>query len=577
MSSGSIDWEDLPKIYERLGGRSLSSQIMLKESDPECDPLGRRSFLIFAAGLFAGTAVPTGNRISVGGKSPLTYGIKESNAGGITALRMSQLGLRALIITGKPDIDKGPHVLRLAPDRSEILQIPELKLLGVYETGRRLRERFGQGCAMAIIGPAGERVYRAASIAHMDKDGSPTRFSGRGGLGAVMGAKGIKAIVIEKGKVKPDVSDPELFSKAIKKMVEAIKKTPITAQIFPKWGTPAIVDKVTAAQCLPTRNFRFGRFDLEKEIDSEKVYELITTRGGEGNTTHACMPGCIVRCSNVFPDENGKTIVGPIEYETIAMMGSNCSIGNLDHIAQLNRMANDLGVDTIEIGGAIGVAMESGELQFGSFEDAKRALDGIAQGDYLGRILGNGVKVTGEILGVYRTPHVKGQGMAGYDPRATKTIGVTYTTSPMGADHTGGTGMTTPHIDRISPQGHVANSRQLQFQFAGVDYAGICIMAAEGFVSQPEILDSLIRGRLGWGPGKDAFRILGRIVLEIEWEYNVRAGFDTSSIRIPEFMLNEKLPPHNTVFDVPKEEIRTFYDFLNQENGLKLKKSSNKR
>ena len=561
MAARTLEWQDLPREYERFGGRALSAKILLEESDPTSDPLGSRSFLILATGLLAGTPVPTSNRISLGGKSPLTYGIKETNAGGITALRMAQLGVRGIVITGQPRHSEAPYILHLGPTQSEIIAVPELRYAGVYETGIRLREEFGSDVGMAIIGPAGEKMFRAANVAHMDKDGNPTRFSGRGGMGAVLGAKGLKAIVIEKGDYKPEVADRELFNKAIKEMLEAIRENPLTGEIFPKYGTPAILDKARAAQCLPTRNFSAGRFELEDQIDKDKVYELITQRGGEGNTTHACMPNCPVRCSNVFPDERGKRVVGPLEYETIAMMGANCGIGNLDHIAQLNRMANDLGIDTIEIGCAIAVAMEAGELQFGNFEDAKKALESIARGDLFGRILANGVKITGQVLGVRRTPQVKGQGMAGYDPRATKTIGVTYALSPMGADHTGGTGMTTPEVDKLSPHGHVANSRQLQFQFAGVDYVGICIMAAEGFVESPDILDRVLRGRVGWGPGEDAFRKLGRIILQMEHEYNIKAGFTPAHDRLPEFMLEEKLPPHNTVFDVREDEIETFYNF----------------
>jgi aldehyde:ferredoxin oxidoreductase len=554
-------WKDFPKEYSRFGGRALVDKIMLNESNPLCDPFGPESFLIFANGLLTGTTAPTSHRTSVGGKSPLTGGIKESNAGGITSLRLSQLGLRALIITGKPQSNETPFVLHLKENNSDLVSMPDLKYQGVYETAEVLKRRFGEDCGMAIIGPAGERCFRASSVCHMDRDGNPTRFSGRGGLGAVMGSKSLKAVVIEKGTHQPEICDKKLFEDAAKEFIAAIKESNITAEVFPKYGTPIIIRQTNELGCLPTRNFSSGQFELADRIDGEHMYELITQRGGAGKTTHACMPGCTVRCSNVFPDKNGNVLVGPLEYETIALLGSNCGIGDLDQIAELNRMCNDLGIDTIETGGAIAVAMEAGDLRFGSFKDAKETIEKIKGNDYLGRIIANGVKITGQVLGVDRVPQSKGQGFPGYDPRGTKTVGVAYALSPMGADHTGGTGMTTPHVDRLSPNGHVDNSRQLQCTFAGVDYIGICVMASEAITEKPSIIDRLIKGKCGWSPGEDAFRNLGREILKMEREFNLMAGWNAANDDVPEYLRKEPLPPNNTVFDVSKDEMKAFYDF----------------
>jgi aldehyde:ferredoxin oxidoreductase len=424
-----------------------------------------------------------------------------------------------------------------------------------------LKRRFGEECGMAIIGPAGELLFRSACISHMDKDRCPTRFSGRGGLGAVMGSKGLKAIVLEKGDEEPELVDKDLFAAGIRDFYAAIRANPMTAENYPKYGTPIIVQHTNEYGCLPTRNFSSGRFELADQISGERMYELILSRGGKGNPSHACMPNCPVRCSNVFPDEKGSVLVGPLEYETIALMGSNCGIGNLDEIAELNRICNDLGIDTIETGGAIAVAMEAGELQFGSFRDAKGALEKIRNNDILGRIIGNGVKITGHVLGVYRIPEAKGQCFAGYDPRGSKTVGVAYALSPMGADHTGGTGLTTPHVNRLAPEGHVENSRQLQLLFVGVDFLGICVMASVAIVEKPDIIDRLIRGKWGWAPGPDPLRALGKLSLKMEREFNLGAGFGYGHDDVPEFIREEPLPPHNTVFDVPMEEMNTFYNF----------------
>ncbi len=560
LTRNVVAYESLPDDYVQYGGRALSARILLQESDPRCDPLGRSSFLVLATGLLAGTPGPAVHRISIGGKSPLTGGIKESNAGGMTALRLSQIGIKAVVITGQ-FVGKVPLVLHLSESGGELVPMREIAFLGVYETGELLKERFGGGCGMAIIGPVGERRFRAASVAHMDKDGSPSRFSARGGLGAVMGSKGLKAIVVERGTHKVDLHDKRVFSQAVKEFLEVTRATPKTGEMFPKYGTPALVQIINEVGALPTRNYSSGRFELVDEIDGETVYQNITLRGGKGNPTHACMPGCPVRCSNVYPDKDGNALVSPLEYETIAMLGANCGIGNLDQIAELNRMCNDFGLDTIETGGALAVAMEAGVLRFGSFEDARQALNKVRDNEILGRIIANGVRVTGEVLGVWRVPQVKGQGMSGYDPRGTKTVGVTFSLSPMGADHTGGTGVTTPHVDRLSPNGHVDNSRQLNFLYAGVDSIGICIIASEAVTDKPTIMDRLLRGTYGWSPGGDVFRTLGRECLKMEREFNLKAGFSKVHDDVPEFMREEPLPPHNCVFDVPREEMEKFYNF----------------
>lgn len=561
MTKKLIYFRDLPNEYERLGGRGLSAKIILSESNPVCDPFGKHSLLIFATGLLAGTPGPAVNRISVGGKSPLTGTIKESNAGGITALRLSQLGLKAVIITGMAEEKKGPFVLHLSKDKAELITMPDLKYQGVYNTAEILKQRFEENCGMVIIGPAGERRFRAASVVHLDKDGIPGRFSGRGGLGSIMGSKGLKAIVISKGKHTTQILDKKLYIKAIKDFIAATKANKKTAEIFPKYGTAALVQMINGSGALPTRNYSAGQFEAVSKIDGDRLYQLITERRGEGDTTHSCMPGCPVHCSNVFPDKNGNMLVSPLEYETIAMLGANCGIADLDQIAELNRLCNDLGIDTIEAGGAIAVAMEAGEIEFGNFEQAHETLLKVRDNALLGKIIANGVKTTGWALGVKRIPEAKGQGFSGYDPRGTKTVGVTFALSPMGADHTGGTGMTTPNVDKLSPNGHVDNSRRLQQLYAGIDCIGICIIAAEAVTDRADIFRRLISSTYGWSPGVDTIIEIGKECLKMERNFNIKAGFTDADDDLPEFLREEPLPPHNTVFDISKDEMRSFYNF----------------
>ena len=180
-----------------------------------------------------------------------------------------------------------------------------------------------------------------------------------------------------------------------------------------------------------------GQFDKAESLSGEYMEELLKKRAN-AETVHACMKGCIISCSNIYTDENGKFITASIEYETIALVGSNCLIGDLDMVARINRACNDAGVDTMDVGSALAVAMEGGLLPWGDAEGALKLVQEINAGTENGRMIGSGAKVTGEKLGVKRIPHVKGQALSAYDPRILKGTGVTFATSPQGADHTAG-------------------------------------------------------------------------------------------------------------------------------------------
>jgi len=289
--------------------------------------------------------------------------------------------------------------------------------------------------------------------------------------------------------------------------------------------------------------------------------EIILARGGEGNTTHACMPGCIIRCSNIFAGEDGKAIVSPIEFETVGLMGSNLGIREYDWIARLNWQANDLGVCSIELGAALGVAAEAGYLEWGDGKHAVELCDEIRNNTPLGRILGSGAGWTGKILGIERVPVVKNQAMSAYEPRAIKGTGVTFATTPQGADHTCGQTI-RDKINHLDPKGQVELSRKKQIAMAGYDCMGACIFSAFGFaVAPPETLRDFINARYDWGVDETVLSTLGKHTIEMELEFNRKAGLTRKDDRIPEWMTREPLPPHNTVFDVPDEELDKVFDW----------------
>ena len=272
------------------------------------------------------------------------------------------------------------------------------------------------------------------------------------------------------------------------------------------------------------------------------------------------MQGCVIKCCNVFPDKNGKKIVGTLQYENIGLLGSNCGIGDIDKIAELNNLCNEMGVDAIETGAAIGVAMEAGVIPFGDAEGAKDLINQIGKDTFLGRIIGNGVVITGKVLNVRRVPATKGQAMPAYDPRALKGIGVTYAMSAMGADHTAGNALeTAKRINPLGKEDQVEASYRLQIRAAILDSLGVCLFIRPPFVQKPELFARLINARHGWNWTYSDVQNMGIECLNTEREFNRKAGVSDEQCDVPEFMRYEPLPPNNTVYDIPKEQLNEIW------------------
>ena len=544
----------------RIGGRHYIDHIMNNEVPPTCDPIGRHNKLIVSLGLFADTGISTSGQLSIGAKSPLTGGVKESNTGGYAGKRIIRLGIKALIFEDIPDHDK-TKVLYLSGRKMELIDAPELYHKRVSETFNILRNKYGEKKGMICIGPAGEMKMHAAGIASVSDDGMQVRYAGRGGMGAVMGSKGIKAIVIDDDVAYPPAfADPELLKSTVRKITKALLEDP-KSKNRKLYGTLDILDHANIFGILPTKNFSSGTFEAAKEWTGPKFAELVAKRGGCGRSGTPCVPGCTIQCSNVMPDNSGERIVGSLQYESIALLGSNLGLVNLDEVGELNHLCNEVGVDTIETGAAIGVAMEAGVKAFGDAKGAKDLIHQIGEGTALGRILGQGAVFTGQAFGIRRVPAVKGQAMPAYDPRALKGNGVTYVTSPMGADHTAGNCFETiKYNDPLGTENQVYNSRQLQVRGAILDTIGVCLFIRPAFVKYPELLTDLFKAKFDWDISFEEVRMMGAEILEMERRFNEKAGVSEKVRTIPEFMREEPLPPNNTVFDIPDKEMEKIWD-----------------
>lgn len=550
-----ITYEKASDEYLKTGGRGLIAKIMLKEVNPLCEPLGTENKIIIANGFFTGTTVSSANRISIGAKSPLTGGIKESNGGGITAMRLAQLGIKALIIEEAPS-DNSWYYVKITKDGSSLEPADKYVGMGTFEFCESMLHEYPD-CAVTCIGPAGERMYNVAGIATMDKEKKPNRYSGRGGLGAVMGSKHIKGIVVvDKDSVK--ISDKEKFSKALKEYTAILNESPSTLS-YRKLGTAATVRVTNDLTGLPTRNFKGEKFEYADNISGEYLYDFIKQRGGEGMTTHACMPGCIIQCSNVVPDEEGNTIVSPLEYETIGLLGSNLGIGDLETIARLNAFCNDFGIDTIETGAAIGVAMEANLASFGDSDAAFKFMDEIKNDTEIGKLLASGATATGKSLGVEHVPAVNGQAMPAYDPRAIKGMGVTFATSPMGADHTYGPVVKTN-------KGWAEASHDAQKLMAMLDCLGVCMFARNAILDDLHIFVELVNAIHGFNIDLNWLNDMAEEAIRNEYKFNDLAGFTKEQYRMPESFITKKIESLGTSFDVNKEEIEAIVECYGKGN-----------
>ena len=580
MTDRTYRLDEVPAAYKNLGGRGVTSTIVCDEVSPLCHPLGPNNKLVFAPGIVTGTSAPTSARVSVGAKSPLTGGIKEANAGSAWPQYLAFMQIKALVVEGQPK-EKGKYWMvyltwdsKAGKPKVEFLPADEYKGKDLYEVYPKLFGRFGGKASIAGCGVAGEHGYANSGVVFNDLSNRPSRYAGRGGLGAVMASKGLKFIVVDsKGAPEVAIADKALFEQGSKKMADALRSHDITKPkgALNSYGTAVLVNILNEAGGFPTRNFSSGRFEGAAKTAGEAIFEGNKQRLGKELYNHACSPGCIIQCSNTWYKPDRTEHSSCVEYESDWALGANCGIDNLDAIAEMVRLCNAYGLDTIETGVTLAVAMEAGVASFGDSKKAIELIHEMGKGTPMGRILGGGTGFAGKAFGLVRVPAVKGQGMPAYEPRAVKGIGITYATSTMGADHTAGYTI-CPEIlsvggkaDPLSPEGKAGLSRAFQATTAFIDSSGHCLFIAFAILDIPSGFEGMVEecnGVLGtsW-KSEDAVKI-GSEILRKERAFNEAAGLTKADDRVPEFMRYEPLPPHNQVWDVPDDALDSVYKEL---------------
>jgi aldehyde:ferredoxin oxidoreductase len=577
MTDRTSHLEEVPPSYKNMGGRWLTSSIIADEVPPQAHPLGPDNKVVFAPGIVTGSIAPTSSRVSVGAKSPLTGGIKESNAGTAWARDLAAMQIKALIIEGQPADDDKSWGAFLTWDagagkpRVEFFDATEYNGANLYNIFPKIYSRFGNKVSIAGYGIAGERKYGNSGIVFNDMAKHPSRYSGRGGLGSALGSKKLKFIIIDaEGAPGTIVANKTVFELGRKKMIEALQTHSVTKAKggLNTYGTAVLINIMNEAGGLPTRNFSNGRFENAAKIAGEAIFEGNKQRLGKELYNHACSPGCIIKCSNTWHRPNGKVHASCVEYESDWALGANCGVDNLDDIAELVLLCNAYGLDTIETGTTLAVAMEAGVIPFGDSKGAIRLVREMGKGTPMGKILGSGTETAGKVFGLTHVPTVKGQSMPAYEPRAVKGIGITYATTTMGADHTAGYTISPEilsvggKVDPLTSEGKAALSRAFQATTAFIDSTGHCLFIAFAILDIPSGYEGMMEecnGVLGTKWTKDDVIKIGSQILKRERAFNEAAGLNRAHDRLPEFMKKEPLPPHNTVFDVSDSALDSVY------------------
>lgn len=563
MKSESAVFHDLPENWKFIGGSGLIAKILNDEVPPDCEPLGSQNKLIISAGPLAGTMAPQLGRISVGAKSPLTMGIKEANSGGPAAQYLDRLDIRAIVFENSPKQEKR-FILKLDKKGASLFPADEYKEKKNYDLVSSLHKIHGRKTAIICTGIAGERMYTGASVSFTDINGDPSRNAARGGLGAVMGSKGLKAVIIDpRGADSVPIADNERFKQKVKEWIYVLEHD-IGCALFKKFGTPFAVANSANHGSMPYKNYSSGKPEGFRNISGEAIQKKLFERGGK---MHGCMPGCVVRCSIIYPDANGNRLASAYEYEAIALLGTNLGIDDLDAIARLKFMCDDLGLDLIETGSALGVAADAGKMTMGDGLSAEKLLRKIEEATDLGIALGNGVVATARFLNIDRVPAYKGQAIPGHDPRAVKGTGTTYVTSPMGADHTAGLTYRSPK----SKGRQAENSLRSQIQSAVCDTFGYCLNSLTGGQSSLYgYLADLMNARYGINLTTDDVIEIGKQTLQDQLTFNQGAEFSTQS-EPAQFFRSEAINKDNEVFDVDTSEIANMWKAL---SGYKEKEKT---
>lgn len=551
--TGQITEKPEGEIYKKLGGRSLTSSILFDEVDPSTDALGAGNKLIFACMLISGTPISTVNRISVGAKSPLTGGIKEANAGGTATFFLSQHGIKAIILENIPTSKKNRILLIRADGTISLEDATNLTGKGNYDVFKLVKEAYGDKVSIISNGIAGERGYSNSSI-QVSEFGidQPCRAAARGGLGAVMGSKGIKAIVIQKAQnpYTIEYADQDRFNTALK----AVNKTILNLRgALSDIGTATYLAATIPSGIIPYKNYS-GELFSQEEKEKYNVNTMVNRiRNYGGSTCHACQPGCIIKCSSVLNDEEGKFLTAGFEYETMGMVGPNCKIFDIDVVARIDRFCDDFGFDTIEFGASIAVYMEAGKLDWSDGSGLLKLLDLLYKGREIADDFGMGTQKLGMKYGVKHIPTVKGQSLAAYDPRNLKGTGMTYGISPMGADHTAGGTISNQKLSPQKKEGQLETVIGLQGAIAACD-SNVCLFAWKSIITAGADYANAVNATLGLDWTFNDLLSMGNVTITKEREFNRLAGITPDQDKLPDFFY-EEASETGTVFDIDHNEV----------------------
>jgi len=517
-----------PGLYkEYLGGRGLGVKLLYDNLAPGIDPLSPDNWLVFAVGPSTATSVPTGGRFVVITKSPATGTIFDSNAGGYFGAQLRRAGLAAVIFTGA---SKSPVYLWINDNQVEIRDASKVWGKTTDITTDLLIKETDEKAQVACIGPAGENMINLAAIV-TDKH----RAAGRGGVGAVMGSKNLKAVVV-RGTKTPGVAQPEKLREAVERARLLIKKNPVTDKSLPVYGTPVLVSVINEAGMLPTRNFQEGRFNDADGVSGEKLLERFSLK------PYNCF-GCPIGCGRMSR-VRGKDMGGP-EFESIWALGPQCGINNLEWIALANDKCNLLGIDTISVGSTLGCAMElvqrgklEHSLRFGDTTGVLEMIEDIAYARGLGAELGKGSKVFATNHGAPELAmQVKGLEIPAYDPRGVQGHALGYATSNRGGCHLrsymiGPEIMGSPVlVDRDITEGKTDLVILFQNLSAAMDCMVVCRFT--NFAWTVDDYAAMVSAGTGLKiDGKELLRIGARI-WNLEKLFNIREGFGKSDDTLP--------------------------------------------
>lgn len=559
LNNRQISTEALEGDAIAKAGRYLIAKTLVEKDVATVDPLGPKNPLIFSAGPFAGTTFSNANRISVGCKSPLTGGVKEANGGGTFAYAMGRLEISAIMLEGQSD---NWAIIHFHKDGQITFDDAE-PFLGKqnYEVAEMLHEKYGKRISLGLCGPVGEYQGLLAGISFSDQDNRPSRLAARGGVGAVMGSKKIKAIVIDLHKMPPFVDKKKTLS-AVKQYASWVQEDSVVQSFFRPLGTMGMADYTNHVGGIPVNNFTSGTQDSGDgpfKMGGTYIAELNNSRGGK--QTHACMPGCLIQCSNVYADEDGNEITSPVEYETLALLGTNCGLTHPDNLARMNQWCNELGIDTIETGAMIAVLMDAGLAQFGDVDFMERVFQSLLAGDEDGRLWAQATYRVGKHYGIHRIPTVKKQAISAYDPRVIEVTGLSMMVSAQGADHTAGNVARFQSRDKDLPILADA-SLEAQIASAAVDSIGLCLFGRTITNPNIEYITHAINAAVGSNLDPSFYLEMGLETLKLEREFNLAAGFTVEDDALPQFFYDEPLRPTDQTARFSGEDVQLLHEKL---------------